>query len=78
MNSKSECLLTYDELYTVAQYLYGLLDDIDTATDIAKSDNRLYRAIADNTQARKQAVVLHNDGYVIHFRPLPKSVTDKQ
>ena len=33
--------------------LWKLLDDIDTAGDIAKSDDKLYRAMAERHQAKR-------------------------
>ncbi len=62
--------MTYDEMHAVAQYLYQLLDDIDTATDMAKADDKLYRAIVERTQAKKADVVAECDGYMVTLRPL--------
>lgn len=66
--------MTYNEMHEVAQYLYKLLDDIDTVDDIAKSRDKLYRAIVVKIQSAKGAVVQDNDGYVITFRPVPQTV----
>lgn len=62
--------MTYEELHSVAQYLYKLLDDIDTAGDMAKADDKLYRAIVERTQAKKGVVVAECDGYTVTLRPL--------
>ena len=62
--------MTYDEMHAVAQYLYQLLDDIDTVTDIVKADDKAYRAIVVRTQAKKAAVVAECDGYTVILRPL--------
>ena len=64
--------MTYDEMHAVAQYLYGLLDDIDTATDMAKSNDKLYRSVVEKIQAKKAAVVAECDGYTVTFKPLTK------
>lgn len=44
-----------DEQYWMSRCyeLWKLLDDIDTAGDIAKSDDKLYRAIAERHQAMR-------------------------
>lgn len=63
--------MTYDEMHAVAQYLYQLLDDIDTAGDIAKGDDQLFRAIVERTQTKKGAVVAECDGYTVTLKPLP-------
>ena len=51
--------------HDVAQRLYALLDDIDTAGDIAKSDDKLYRGIVKRTQAKKRDFVVSCDGYTV-------------
>ena len=51
--------------HDVAQRLYALLDDIDTAGDIAKSDDKLYRGIVERTQAKKRDYVVSCDGYAV-------------
>ena len=66
--------MTYDELHAVAQYLYQLLDDIDTAGDMAKGDDKLFRAIVERTQTKKCAVVAECDGYTVTLKPLPANV----
>ena len=53
----------------IAQYLYKLLDDIDTATDMAKSDDAFYRKVVEHLQSKKSEVVMHCDGYTVEFVP---------
>lgn len=65
--------MTYDEMHAVAQYLYQLLDDIDTAGDMAKSDDVLYRRLVECQQAKKGKVVADCDGYTVTLRPLPSN-----
>lgn len=36
-----------------AQFLWKLLDDIDTASDIAKGDNEAYRSMVEKIQRRR-------------------------
>lgn len=66
-------MVTYDEMHAVAQYLYQLLDDIDTAGDIAKADDVFYRKIVERTQTKKGAVVAECNGYTVTLRPLPSN-----
>lgn len=49
-----------------AQFLWGLLDDIDTASDRAKSDDRAYRQIVERLQ-RRRFEVGKTDGYAVTF-----------
>ena len=63
------------ELEKIAQYLYSLLDDIDTIDDIAKENNELYRKMVHNAQSARWAVVSERDGYnPVVFKPLPEGV----
>jgi hypothetical protein len=39
-----------------AEFLWDLLDDIDTASDIARSDDRGYRAMVEKIQRRRHEV----------------------
>jgi hypothetical protein len=60
------------EMEKVAQFLFGLLDDIDTVSDIAKGDNALYREIVERIQ-RKRFEVGSTDGYTVTFSPVETS-----
>ena len=51
----------------VAQYLFGLLDDIDTVSDMAKGDDKAYRAMVEKIQRRRFDVAT-TDGYVVTFK----------
>lgn len=64
--------MTHDELHSVAQYLYQLLDDIDTVGDVAKDNDKLYRAMVEKIQAKKNLVVSVCDGYTVTLKPLDK------
>jgi hypothetical protein len=50
-----------------AQFLWGLLDDIDTAGDIAKSDDKTYRDIVERLQ-RRRFEVGSTDGHTVTFQ----------
>lgn len=65
-------------------FLFALLDDIDTAGDIAKADDKLYRSIVEKTH-RRRFEVASTDGYSVTFSgstpaittyEMQKSVTD--
>ena len=50
-----------------ATFLWGLLDDIDTAGDMAKADDKLYRAIVERHQ-RMRFNVGSTDGYSLELK----------
>jgi hypothetical protein len=56
------------DMKSVASYLWKLLDDIDTASDIAKGDNELYRVLVE-TIGRKRFEVGDTDGHTVVFIP---------
>lgn len=47
-----------------AQFLWSLLDDIDTASDIAKGDDKAYREMVERIQ-RRRFEVGSTDGYTV-------------
>lgn len=49
-----------------AQFLFQLLDDIDTASDMAKDDDVAYRKMVQNIQ-KKRFDVATIDGYKVTF-----------
>jgi hypothetical protein len=54
------------ELEGIAQFLFALLDDTDTADDIAKGDNDVYRGLA-RSASMKRFDVATTDGYIVKF-----------
>jgi len=50
-----------------ARFLFDLLDDIDTASDMAKDDNAAYRRQVEELQKRRFKVATV-DGYEVTFR----------
>lgn len=61
-----ECFRVYESetsYLRVATFLYSLLDDIDTASDIAKSNDELYRKLVEKIQSMKKHAVAECDGY---------------
>ena len=53
-----------------AEFLWALLDDIDTASDRAKADDAAYRQIVERIQRRRFEVGT-TDGYSVTFLPTP-------
>lgn len=51
-----------------AEALYQLLDDIDTADDMAKGNDAHYRAIVHSIQKRKDRYAYSPDGYKLIWR----------
>lgn len=51
---------------SAAQFLWALLDDIDTASDIAKGDDAAYRAMVERIQ-RRRFEVGSTDGHAVTF-----------
>ena len=51
----------------IARDLYDLLDDIDTADDLAKSDDKLYRALVRQAHAKRFKYAT-TDGYTVDFK----------
>ena len=62
-----EVITTAKMYHEVAQRLYALLDDIDTAGDIAKGDDTLYRKIVERTQSKKGTFVIYCDGQTVRL-----------
>lgn len=60
-------------LHDAAQFLFALLDDIDTASDRAKADDKAYREIVERIQKRRFEVA-STDGYVVLFHALATSM----
>ena len=52
---------------TIANALFQLLDDIDTAEDIAKSNNKLFRSLVHKTHLKRYDFA-ETDGYNVKFK----------
>ena len=50
----------------IARFLFSLLDDIDTADDLAKGNEQLYRNLVRRHHARRFEVA-STDGYTVTF-----------
>lgn len=51
-----------------AEFLFGLLDDIDTASDRAKGNDKAYREIVERLH-RRRFEAAETDGYTVTFKP---------
>jgi hypothetical protein len=56
-----------DPRIAAADFLFGLLDDIDTAEDIAKSDDAAFRAMVHRLH-RRRFEVADTNGYTVTFK----------
>lgn len=68
-----------DYLRRVVVHLYHLLDDIDTADDMAKSDDAAYRSIVGRLQQQKKDSGVHSpDGYCLQIEPCEFKTKDER
>ena len=56
-----------ERLETIAQGLFAIIDDIDSVDDMAKSDDRAYRAIVNRRQKHRFRYAT-TDGYTVTWR----------
>jgi len=52
--------MTKDEIIIA---LWDIIDDIDTYSDIAKSDDVLYRSLVERRQKERFKLPMHTDGF---------------
>lgn len=60
--------MSEQEWEAVAQYLFKLLDDIDTVDDMARDNDAGYRRMVRRIQHRRFEVAA-TDGYTVTFHP---------
>lgn len=63
--------LSKSELMGVVAYLYSILDDIDSAGDVAKGDDAAYRARVERLHGKRSLVAKSLDGQSIVVNALP-------
>ena len=51
----------------IIKYLWQIIDDIDTASDIAKSDDALYRGMVEKLQKKRWNTGITTDGQTLDF-----------
>ena len=49
------------------EFLWQLLDDIDTVSDWAKSNDKAYRKAVEKIQKRRWETGITTDGYTLHI-----------
>jgi len=49
------------------EFLWQIIDDIDTASDIAKGDNVLYRGQVERLQQKRWETGITTDGYTLSY-----------
>jgi len=52
----------------IIKYLWGIIDDIDTYSDVAKSDDKLYRGLVERKQKDRWKLPIECDGYSIKIK----------
>ena len=55
------------ELISTIEYLWQIIDDIDTASDMAKYDNKEYRNIVEKKQKLRWKTGITTDGYKLNY-----------
>ncbi len=56
------------KLRMIVEHLYMLLDNVDTADDLAKDNDKMYRNLAFRAQKKKNEYII-TDGYGIFVKP---------
>ena len=51
----------------IIEYLWQIIDDIDTASDIAKSNDVVYRNMVEKLQKKRWNTGITTDGYKLDF-----------
>jgi hypothetical protein len=52
--------------------LWDIIDDIDTFSDMAKSDDKVYRALVERKQKERWKIPITTDGYNLDLSKLEK------
>lgn len=67
MTNGSDIQTAPDPRIAAADFLFALLDDIDTVSDAVKSDDGAYRKMVERIQRRRFEVAT-TDGYSVTFK----------
>lgn len=65
MEQAKASVVERERLRGLVEFLWDLLDDIDTADDMAKSDDAAYRRIAHRIQKRRWETGITTDGHTL-------------
>lgn len=55
------------EPITIIQQLWGIIDDIDTYSDMAKADDKLYRSLVERRQKDRWKTGITTDGQTLNI-----------
>lgn len=58
--------LAQPEPVAIIEQLWGIIDDIDTYSDVAKTDDKLYRSLVENKQKDRWKTGITTDGYTLN------------
>ena len=74
--SEREALLEAEvmRLREIIEKLWVVIDDIDTYSDMAKADDKLYRSLVERRQKDRWGTGINCDGYKLEF-PTPFTLT---
>ena len=64
-----ELILENAQMMQIIETLWQIIDDIDTASDIFKSDDYAYRKYVEKKQAQRWQTGIETDGYMIDIEP---------
>ncbi len=64
--------ITMKLFYATIEYLWQIIDDIDTMSDIAKNDDIGYRKKVEQLQNKRWKTGITSDGYTLNFEKLKK------
>jgi hypothetical protein len=57
-------------LLNTIEYLWQIIDDIDTASDVAKENDRAYRFMVEQRQKARWNTGISSDGYLLNYAKL--------
>jgi len=68
---------TRAELISTIVFLWDIIDDIDTASDQAKSNNVAYRRFVEKIQWKRWQTGITTDGYTLDFSQIGRGAIQK-
>jgi len=70
--------ITEKALRRLVEYLFQIIDDIDTAGDIAKSDDKAFRRLVEQYQKKRWETGIDCDGYTLDLEPAIQKFSETQ
>ena len=62
----------HKDLIMCINHLWNIIDDIDTYSDMAKSDDKLYRGLTERRQKDRWEIGITTDGYKLNLHSIHK------